>query len=634
MATSGPSLFSPLPPPSPLLSPPSDPVMSKRRSSPVPEYRIGDLVWSPWSSVLWPAMISYDPRKAVYFRSSSSSSITHYHIQYFGIVAQRAWVPAKSIQPIRSINENGKAKPQKKNLWKDFDVAIDELKRANALDLKQRKLTFIFDYGGRAKTSGKKLGTTKKKPRNDPAGSDVAAATAKHVTAVTEGATQPMKEDPVPRVPSSSPPPTSSSHQAHNISPRSSASPYSLRHKIKLTQRKLNAIATCSPLSEVGNVAHDSLLVLADENGSGRGPGECVSVKCDGATSDVHVAKTIRGKDVTCKDSNLFFTPPDPPPPPLPSADVFSSCTDDLLTPPSTGSDTDTESLDVNLTLNSKSKKSSKLSEPVHPPSLPPPSLPPPPSPLQSLSQEVCGICDNRSIPGEHMVTCKGQCLSSFHVDCLGLIVPPPFPFVCDACIVSPSVCFVCKKPSTGSTPSTGSASSLVPCSHQSCSEKYHLSCARSCNNFKFDSTDTKSIILSCGLHNCAKCICTDSPIGGPSQKLIQCVACPLSLHKETCLIAGCEVLSDKTMMCYRHLVLSRSIPQSLRHFNMNTCLDCGEHGSLVCCDFCSAAYHVTCLPDEEQSGCDQERWLCPNCACHDLPTYGSIVMVKCGAYR
>ncbi|XP_019849341.1 PREDICTED: histone-lysine N-methyltransferase NSD2-like [Amphimedon queenslandica] len=600
----------------------------------IPQYKIGDLVWSPWSSVLWPAMISYDPSKAIYFRVSPSKNITHYHIQYFGIVAQRGWVPVKSIQPVRSVHENGKSKPQKKTLWKDFEVGIDELKRANALSIKERKLTFIFDYGG-CSSGSKKKKNDKPKVDKKPQSDDVTTKPIVTLEATEEDEPQLIITETKDSQPSStSPPPSevSSSNKVLNVSPRSTASPYSLRDKITLTQRKINALATCSPLSEVGTVTPEPLLIGTTPTVANGGEEETHSstnrecVTNAGGTDNGGEGRKRHGR---MQDTSLF--PPGPPP--LPSgANTFTSCTDDLLTPPST--DTDSDSLDISIPASSHLKKQTKpdlalassSTEDTGSPSLPPPSsfsslpLPPP-------STNICSICDNPSNPTQCIITCKGHCLNSFHVDCLGLISPPSFPFVCDECTLSPSVCYACKKPSVDPV------SSLVPCSHHSCSQLYHLSCIRSCGNFKFDSSNP-NVILSCGLHSCAKCVCSDGPPVTGNQKLMQCLKCPLSLHKYSCLIAGCEVLSDKTMICYRHLSISSSMPQSLRHFNMNTCLDCGEPGSLICCDSCSAAYHVKCLPDEDQSRAGQERWLCPNCVSYDLPTYGSIVMVKCGAYR
>ena len=80
---------------------------------------------------------------------------------------------------------------------------------------------------------------------------------------------------------------------------------------------------------------------------------------------------------------------------------------------------------------------------------------------------------------------------------------------------------------------------------------------------------------------------------------------------------------------------------------NMDTCLECGTSGSLYCCDFCSSAYHKECMEEHQKpvevkgepdgkggkAGVG-EKWICPACRDHDLPTYHSIVLCKFGMWR
>ena len=227
-----------------------------------------------------------------------------------------------------------------------------------------------------------------------------------------------------------------------------------------------------------------------------------------------------------------------------------------------------------------------------------------------------CAICDNN---GDLV-----SCFQSFHLDCLGIINAPGTGFVCDECILTPTVCFKCKKVASED------GDDLVACGQQHCDKHYHLSCVRLIKTFTISKETNLS---SCGLHLCAKCTYTETSLN--TTKLLQCIRCPLALHKVTCLVAGCEVLNDKQMICYQHLDLkSASLPQSIGHFNMNTCLDCGFGGPLVCCDFCSATYHDHCLSDEQKPLESVPEWLCPCCASHDLPTYESAVMCKCGSHR
>ena len=120
------------------------------------------------------------------------------------------------------------------------------------------------------------------------------------------------------------------------------------------------------------------------------------------------------------------------------------------------------------------------------------------------------------------------------------------------------------------------------------------------------------------------------------SKKLVHCLKCPIALHdRETCLIAGSEIVTNnpKYMICHKHVDPSAYAKRSgLGHFNLNSCLHCGGGGLLLCCDFCSAAYHLECLPQEvAPAGND---WLCPDCRDYQNPTYGSIVWCKLGIYR
>ena len=148
-----------------------------------------------------------------------------------------------------------------------------------------------------------------------------------------------------------------------------------------------------------------------------------------------------------------------------------------------------------------------------------------------------CAICDNNN--GD-LIGCGGHCFQSFHLDCLGIINAPSTGFVCDECILTPTVCFKCKKVASED------GDELVACGQQHCDKHYHLSCVRSIKTFTISKETNLS---SCGLHLCAKCTYTETSLN--TTKLLQCIRCPLALHKVTCLVAGCEVLNDKQMICY-----------------------------------------------------------------------------------
>ena len=238
-------------------------------------------------------------------------------------------------------------------------------------------------------------------------------------------------------------------------------------------------------------------------------------------------------------------------------------------------------------------------------------------------SSGVCAICDAQDTG---LLACQGHCQQAFHTDCLGLVQPPNFQFICDECQTDFRQCFVC----------SGSTGELEPCSKPRCGKFYHRSCIRDNNLFVFDSLKSK---FTCPLHYCAKCMCNDlgTTYAPRGSSLVQCIKCPLALHRPHCLVAGCQMVSPTHMICYLHIRIASGV-NLYKHLNMDTCLECGNSGSLYCCDFCSSAYHRDCMeehhmPAETVVG-EEEKWICPACRDHDLPTYNSVVLCKFGIWR
>ena len=234
-----------------------------------------------------------------------------------------------------------------------------------------------------------------------------------------------------------------------------------------------------------------------------------------------------------------------------------------------------------------------------------------------TLKSGICSVCNANS---DCLISCGGDCHELFHLQCLGL--PSDFcnsGFMCDECTVAMTQCFICKQ----------SSGILECCSVANCNKLYHISCLKQYYSRTYDSTKKN---LVCPRHKCACCLMMAST----SKKLLHCIKCPISLHdRETCLIAGCETISNsrKHMICYKHVdPACNSKRLATSHFNLNTCLHCGGGGLLLCCDFCSAAYHPECLSQEVvPTGND---WLCPDCQDNQNPTYGSVVWCKLGIYR
>ena len=232
-----------------------------------------------------------------------------------------------------------------------------------------------------------------------------------------------------------------------------------------------------------------------------------------------------------------------------------------------------------------------------------------------STDNEICAICD---VEGSDLLICEGHCSHRFHLDCLGLIVIPPKPFVCDECLTDTGKCFLCSE-----------SGNLIKCSKAKCSKLYHIDCCKTTKLFVFDERKNK---ITCPLHACGRCA-NIKPDQASAGGLVQCTRCPLALHRSDCLVAGCELLSPTLMVCYQHLRVTKNV-RLYSHINLNTCMECGMIGSLYCCDVCSSAYHLECLDGEDRPQPDQDTWKCPSCAVHDLPTYGALVLCKFGMWR
>lgn len=226
----------------------------------------------------------------------------------------------------------------------------------------------------------------------------------------------------------------------------------------------------------------------------------------------------------------------------------------------------------------------------------------------------ICSICD---CEGDDLLICNGHCMNSFHLDCLGLVEEPKFKFLCDECLLSSGTCFVCGK----------GHGEVRKCSKPKCAKLYHRECIQDNKLFQMSKSS-----FTCPLHVCAKCT-SIGMLAVNHTNLLQCIKCPLALHKPDCIVAGCEVIDHTHMVCYQHVKITRST-KLYTHINFNTCLECGAIGSLFCCDVCSAAYHLECLDEGSRPASDTDHWKCPNCAVHDLPTYGSLVITKFGVWR
>ena len=211
------------------------------------------------------------------------------------------------------------------------------------------------------------------------------------------------------------------------------------------------------------------------------------------------------------------------------------------------------------------------------------------------LGPGECSIC----LKGSKEVIICDKCKRGVHHDCIGLTHLPAFPFVCDECLLLETQCFICKS----------SRGEPIACREKSCYLRYHEACIKDKEGFVWLKDGFK-----CPAHCCMRCkLSTNSQ---PSKAhLITCERCLLTLHNNSeCLVAGCEILGNGSMLCYRHFKEEkrsgyarkgkRKLPLNI---NLDWCFLCGEGGLLLCCDVCSTAYHTKCLKSDEEDEKDQQ---------------------------
>ena len=575
--------------------------MSHSKLGVIPSVRIGDLLWcreAKSTKVWWPAMVTYDPKLAIYFRTLKSNSF-QYHVQYFGISAYRGWVNVKSTLEFTDPQE--KPLPDKgvsKKTRAEYEVAIQEILEAKKLDHKQRKLKFTFNFSPvpLRKPSSKASETADQKPSNTKVSQDVKQECAKPARKSTGGTkihSLPVSINVKVEVTGPGDPGLNSAHPSMKVEPASESS-----KRLGESIRGIKPVSVEFPVSSKHSESVATSRSIVRCAPSLKRPLEIQAMEADiplkrPALQDLGGCVNDNSSEISAPSiSSAILTPP-------------NSCTEEE--PPLVNFEFEhpVKGSEV-LPEGSKASSHSRSHQKVAKPDIP------------TLKLGTCSLCDESN--AEDLLLCEGQCYRTFHMDCLGLIQLPTSKFVCDECLIASSQCFVC-----GETDGE-----LLKCNKPKCSKLYHLSCVEANKLVSFDERKKQS--FTCPLHVCARC----TSIGTSKvhhYNLLQCIKCPLALHRPDCLVAGCEILSQTHMVCYQHVKIRDNV-QLYNHLNLNTCLECGTMGTLFCCDSCAAAYHCECLEEDARPGSNSENWKCPNCSVHDLPTYGSVVICKYGRWR
>uniref|UniRef100_A0A3Q2D8J0 Histone-lysine N-methyltransferase NSD3 n=1 Tax=Cyprinodon variegatus TaxID=28743 RepID=A0A3Q2D8J0_CYPVA len=149
----------------------------------------------------------------------------------------------------------------------------------------------------------------------------------------------------------------------------------------------------------------------------------------------------------------------------------------------------------------------------------------------------VCQICE---VYGEGLVVCEGDCNRQFHLECLGLSSPPEGRFTCSECRNGNHPCFSCKSVDP----------EVTRCSVSGCGCFYHEDCVRKLPG----TTSGSGGGFCCPQHSCSTC-CLERDVQRASKgRLIRCIRCPLAYHpSDGCLAAGSVILTHHIMICSNH---------------------------------------------------------------------------------
>ncbi|XP_062870295.1 histone-lysine N-methyltransferase NSD3 isoform X2 [Trichomycterus rosablanca] len=132
------------------------------------EYQIGDLVWAkvgtfPW----WPCMVSSDPQLKVHTRINTRGH-HEYHVQFFGSVAERAWIhekrivlykgesqfeelQAETLRRTSNPSERQKLlKPQSQKERGQWEVGVGHAEAALSMTREERNENYTFIYVDKA----------------------------------------------------------------------------------------------------------------------------------------------------------------------------------------------------------------------------------------------------------------------------------------------------------------------------------------------------------------------------------------------------------------------------------------------------------------------------------------------------
>jgi len=239
--------------------------------------------------------------------------------------------------------------------------------------------------------------------------------------------------------------------------------------------------------------------------------------------------------------------------------------------------------------------------------------------PSDDNNDSVCHVCE---LAGD-LICCEGDCLRSFHPDCLPEVPPDTDDqFFCEECEKKDHECSFCLR-IIAKTPT-------FKCADKLCGRFYHLGCMQEMHGTEIPEAEAGNVF--CPLHTCATC-----DIRTQMSSSTRCTRCPVAYHLP-CLPAGAVPRHQNHFTCAKHLLQEARKSDTSLNRNVNKCHVCLQDGSLRFCDGCTTAVHPGCLVDKNgyygpMAGVE-ESWFCQACCAGKAPLICDVVWVKHSTFR
>uniref|UniRef100_A0A4W3ID84 Nuclear receptor binding SET domain protein 3 n=1 Tax=Callorhinchus milii TaxID=7868 RepID=A0A4W3ID84_CALMI len=566
----------------------------------VPQYQIGDLVWSkvgtyPW----WPCMVSSDPLLQIHTKINTRGA-REYHVQFFGSIPERAWVHEKRVAPYKGCSQyeilvaetarQASSTAEKQKILKpiaqrvrpQWDVGIAQVEEALKMTLEDRIAQYTFIYVDppleTSLESNKSPATLKsevkrsRKPRMFPRAEQEESE--RHLDSPSPASAGDGNGHGHP-----------GEREAPKMAWRTAAARKSLPPSLanlKVEKRnggssdcdvlpvaKSDQVLSVQEQGTPGTCVNQYLVVSKKEltragkptpnqkpfvSGVNRLPGSlerkqqrrCVRSRSESEKSVEAVPKKKMRKEQVLTAEKLG--------PQRGASELSDACkplkkrsrasTDVEMTSSSYRevNDSDCRGLVSEGGGRCRVSRSQRCVRTV----------------LRPLSLKIC------EKPGESLVPCEGECCRVFHLECLGLAELPNGKFTCMECTTGNHTCFSCKV----------SGKIVKRCSVNSCGRFYHESCLRSYSTAMFEGKGFR-----CPLHCCLACLADNREIAKATKgRMLRCLRCPTAYHTgEGCIAAGSLVLSNHSIICNNHSSAKKGNRAALSHVNVSWCFICAR---------------------------------------------------------